>query len=200
MNTVKDESNALAIYILLALGLLGLGTWTHQLHGERDELRGKVQQFERELQDKQRAVEQADAKVKLLKAENKKLVEQNNNDHADATVYRALNEQRPWMRDPIVTSQKTGATSDQYPKPKLRELVEKQPTTSYQAIPQASPSYLNQPGYKEYKYQPSVAENGDVRGRDNDGDGRSEPVHVRGYHRKDGTYVRGHYRAAPSRR
>jgi hypothetical protein len=46
---------------------------------------------------------------------------------------------------------------------------------------------------------PAVAENGDIRGADNDGDGRAEPVHVRGYYRKDGTYVRGHYRARPRR-
>ena len=46
---------------------------------------------------------------------------------------------------------------------------------------------------------PPVAENNDVRGADNDGDGRREPVYVRGYRRKDGTYVRGHYRARPRR-
>ncbi len=44
---------------------------------------------------------------------------------------------------------------------------------------------------------PPVAENGDIRDADNDGDGRLEPVFVRGYFRKDGTYVRSHYRAAP---
>ncbi len=44
-----------------------------------------------------------------------------------------------------------------------------------------------------------TAENGDRPGVDNDGDGRVEPVHVRGYYRKDGTYVRGHYRASPRR-
>lgn len=44
---------------------------------------------------------------------------------------------------------------------------------------------------------PPIAENGDLRGFDNDSDGRAEPVHVRGYFRKDGTYVRGHYRALP---
>jgi len=49
-------------------------------------------------------------------------------------------------------------------------------------------------------YSPPVAENGDVMGMDNDGDGRTEPIHVRGYYRKDGTYVRGHYRARPRRR
>ena len=42
---------------------------------------------------------------------------------------------------------------------------------------------------------PYVTENGDVYNRDNDGDGRLEPVYVRGYDRKDGTYVRSHYRA-----
>ena len=47
---------------------------------------------------------------------------------------------------------------------------------------------------------PPVAENGDVRGVDNDGDGRIEPVYVRGYYRKDGTYVRSHYRARPRRK
>lgn len=47
--------------------------------------------------------------------------------------------------------------------------------------------------------RPPVAENGDRRGADNDRDGRSEPVHVKGYYRKDGTYVRGHYRAEPKK-
>jgi hypothetical protein len=49
------------------------------------------------------------------------------------------------------------------------------------------------------RYHAAVAENEDVRGIDNDGDGRVEPVHVNGYTKKDGTYVRGHYRAAPRR-
>lgn len=49
------------------------------------------------------------------------------------------------------------------------------------------------------KPKPPVAENGDRRGVDNDGDGRTEPVHVKGYYRKDGTYVRGHYRAKPGK-
>jgi len=46
--------------------------------------------------------------------------------------------------------------------------------------------------------KPDVAENGDVAGWDNDGDGRTEGVYVRGYYRADGTYVRSHYRASPS--
>lgn len=43
---------------------------------------------------------------------------------------------------------------------------------------------------------PLIAENGDVRGRDNDFDGRSESIYVRGHYR-NGSYVRGHYRARP---
>ena len=42
-----------------------------------------------------------------------------------------------------------------------------------------------------------IAENGDIYNFDNDGDGRREPVFVSGYYRKDGTYVRSHYRANP---
>ena len=49
--------------------------------------------------------------------------------------------------------------------------------------------------YKSY----NMAENGDIYGADNDGDGRREYIYVHGYYRKDGTYVRGHYRAAPRR-
>lgn len=46
---------------------------------------------------------------------------------------------------------------------------------------------------------PEVAENEDIRGADNDADDRPETVFVRGYYRKDGTYVPSHYRDAPSR-
>ena len=49
-------------------------------------------------------------------------------------------------------------------------------------------------------YPPPVAENGDVRGYDNDADGRIEPTYVRGYYRRDGTYVRSHYRAKPRKK
>lgn len=41
---------------------------------------------------------------------------------------------------------------------------------------------------------PPVAENGDRRGQDNDGDRYRESTYVRGHYRKDGTYVQGHYR------
>jgi len=42
---------------------------------------------------------------------------------------------------------------------------------------------------------PRKSENGDVRGKDNDGDGRPETTYVEGYTRKDGVRVKGHYRA-----
>lgn len=61
-------------------------------------------------------------------------------------------------------------------------------------------SYFNKPiitPLYDYKYTPSRAENGDLYNYDNDGDGRTEPVHVNGYYRSNGTYVRGHYRASP---
>ncbi len=59
----------------------------------------------------------------------------------------------------------------------------------------ASPE--NDSWQSEDSFDPPVAENGDIAGADNDGDGRSEPVYVRGYYRSDGTHVRGHYRARP---
>jgi len=42
-----------------------------------------------------------------------------------------------------------------------------------------------------------VAENGSYYGQISEKTGRPKTVHVRGYYRKDGTYVRGHYRSRP---
>lgn len=47
---------------------------------------------------------------------------------------------------------------------------------------------------------PPVAENGSIYGETSPATGRPKTVHVDGYYRKDGTYVRGHYRSAPRRR
>lgn len=47
---------------------------------------------------------------------------------------------------------------------------------------------------------PKTAENGDVRGRDNDGDGRKEPVFVKSYTKINGTVVKGQYRALPKKK
>lgn len=49
-----------------------------------------------------------------------------------------------------------------------------------------------------YQYEPYIAPNGDIRGYDNDFDGRKETIYVDSYWKKDGTYVRGHYRAPKS--
>jgi hypothetical protein len=44
---------------------------------------------------------------------------------------------------------------------------------------------------------PVVAENGSYKGEISEATGRPKDVYVNGYYRKDGTYVRGHYRSAP---
>lgn len=46
---------------------------------------------------------------------------------------------------------------------------------------------------------PSVAENRSYYGEISKATGRPKTVHVSGYYRKDGTYVRGHYRSPPRR-
>jgi hypothetical protein len=46
---------------------------------------------------------------------------------------------------------------------------------------------------------PTCAENGSCYGDLSALTGRPKTVHVRGYYRKDGTYVRGHYRSRPRR-
>lgn len=45
----------------------------------------------------------------------------------------------------------------------------------------------------------SVAENGSYYGQISDNTGRPKTVYVRGYYRRDGTYVRSHYRSRPRR-
>ena len=45
----------------------------------------------------------------------------------------------------------------------------------------------------------ACAENGSCFGDISEATGRSKTVQVDGYYRKDGTYVRGHYRSAPSK-
>gem|GEM_PF-2640957 len=48
-------------------------------------------------------------------------------------------------------------------------------------------------------YNSSVAENGSYYGQISEHTGRPKTVYVRGYFRKDGTYVRSHYRSRPLR-
>lgn len=44
---------------------------------------------------------------------------------------------------------------------------------------------------------PACAENGSCYGDISENTGRPKTIHVEGYYRKDGTYVRGHYRSKP---
>jgi hypothetical protein len=45
----------------------------------------------------------------------------------------------------------------------------------------------------------NVTENVGCYGEGSENTGRPKTVHVSGYYRKDGTYVRGHYRCTPRR-
>jgi endonuclease YncB( thermonuclease family) len=67
-------------------------------------------------------------------------------------------------------------------------------TTSSQ--PTESPSYYIPP---RPAYKPPVAENGSYYGEISERTGRPKTVHVNGYYRRDGTYVRGYYRSSPQR-
>jgi hypothetical protein len=50
-----------------------------------------------------------------------------------------------------------------------------------------------------YIWSPHIAENGSFYGEISKTTGRPKTVYVQGYYRKDGTYVRGHYRSKPRR-
>lgn len=64
----------------------------------------------------------------------------------------------------------------------------------------ASSSVTENDASDEERNAPAVAENGSYYGEISPATGRPKTVHVRSYYRKDGTYVRGHYRSAPRRR
>lgn len=66
--------------------------------------------------------------------------------------------------------------------------------SSQQIFIQSRQTYI-QP---KYNY-PRIAENGSYYGQISTNTGRPKTVSVRGYYRKDGTYVRGHYRSQPRR-
>ena len=53
----------------------------------------------------------------------------------------------------------------------------------------------NKPSASIPSYQPYSAENGSYRGQISPRTHRPKDVHVKGYTRKDDTYVRGHYRS-----
>lgn len=72
---------------------------------------------------------------------------------------------------------------------------------SYDAPTYRSPSTYTPPktysSTKTYPTRRGVAENGSYYGEISEATGRPKTVRVRGYYRKDGTYVRGHYRSKP---
>lgn len=74
------------------------------------------------------------------------------------------------------------------------------PQPSTQAQTYQPPTYQPQPTYHP-TYQPSIpsaglcAENGSCYGDISNLTGKPKTVAVRGYYRKNGTYVRGHYRS-----
>ncbi len=69
------------------------------------------------------------------------------------------------------------------------------PTYTSKTIPKTS-----SPSRTTSRVQPHVAENGSYYGQISKNTGRPKTVHVKGYYRKDGTYVRGHYRSRPKHR
>jgi hypothetical protein len=71
--------------------------------------------------------------------------------------------------------------------------------TAASAVP-SSPSLTGSGPSIEGRNAPPVAESGSYYGEISPATGRPKTVHVEGYYRKDGTYVRGHYRSAPRRR
>lgn len=70
----------------------------------------------------------------------------------------------------------------------------------YRSLPGDQPAVRGPPLIADgYDTAPFVAENGSYYGQPSELTGRPKTVHVGGYHRKDGTYVRGHYRSKPRR-
>jgi molybdate-binding protein len=73
---------------------------------------------------------------------------------------------------------------------------------SYYRAPPSRSYYLESPTEKDranLRESPGVAENGTYYGQLSDTTGRPKTVYVNGYYRKDGTYVRSHYRSSPRR-
>jgi endonuclease YncB( thermonuclease family) len=73
--------------------------------------------------------------------------------------------------------------------------AESYPTSTSQQQEPSAPYYVP----PRTVYQPPVAENGSYYGETSERTGRPKTVHVDGYTKRDGTYVREHYRSAPRR-
>lgn len=65
-----------------------------------------------------------------------------------------------------------------------------------ESLPICDPASGSRPPYlPRSAYSPRVAENGSYYGEMSSSTNRPKTVHVNGYFRRDGTYVRGHYRS-----
>lgn len=108
-------------------------------------------------------------------------------------VVTDLQEETSTSTNEVVSSPEPIAPSSSY-FPPARSYSNDSYTTSSQ--PTESPSYYIPP---RSSYKPAVAENGSYYGEISERTGRPKTVHVNGYYRRDGTYVRGHYRSSPRR-
>jgi hypothetical protein len=122
-----------------------------------------------------------------------------------------------WHYDFSTVTFKNGAVSEwSNISRNLRVVYPGAPPANAQPNPSQTPAVYTQPAvapngtsYSQYAQPnpsqtptlhtgPAVAENGSYYGQPNKS-GVPKTVPVRGYYRKDGTYVRGHYRSRPSR-
>lgn len=69
--------------------------------------------------------------------------------------------------------------------------VQNRPSNSYSSAASAAPTGTS----SDPCFTPSVAENGSAYGETSERTGLPKTVYVRGYYRRDGTYVRSHYRS-----
>jgi len=103
-----------------------------------------------------------------------------------ATVARTVPDPAAQSARPPATVGRTGTPAVAHTAPAVGR--------TYQKMPAALA-----PPKKVVRSSPYCAENGSCRGDISAYTGRPKTVHVRGYYRKDGTYVRSHYRSRPRR-
>lgn len=95
------------------------------------------------------------------------------------------------------------ADTGEYLRPEPAEAAAGETSPADHAMPSAADIFgvgNSPPAGDDEAYKPPVAENGSYYGEISPNTGRPKTVHVRGYYRRDGTYVRGHYRSSPRRR
>lgn len=80
-------------------------------------------------------------------------------------------------------------------RPKSNDLLQQQVSSEQARYKDTYYKQYRQPTYSK----PPIAENDSYYGQISENTGRPKTVHVKGYYRKDGTYVRSHYRSPPRR-